>query len=94
MHLAAIGGIEMHRHRRRALSPSLRHQSVAHPKDHRPIVDPSPDFVEIQDAHKIFFAVSALTLRPETTTTTGSLARIFPLRQAAIVTAAVGSIKC
>ena len=93
MHLAAIGGIEMHRHRRRAFPAGLRDQRVAHLENDRVVVDSGANFVERQDAHRIFFAVSALTFLPETTTTAGCVARMFPLMQAAIVTAAVGSIR-
>ena len=71
----------------------MRDQSVAHRVDHRAVANPRSNFRKIQDAHKTFFTVSALTLRPEITTTAGPAQRIFPLIHAAIVTAAVGSIK-
>ena len=93
MNLAAVGGVQMHRHRRRTFPPSLRDESLTHRVDHRGVVYPRSNFRKIQDAHKIFFTVSALTLRPEITTTAGPVHCNFPLIHAAIVTAAVGSIR-
>jgi hypothetical protein len=52
MYLAAIGHIQMHRHRRRAFPPSVRNKRLPHPQDYLLILNPPMNFLNIQDAQK------------------------------------------
>src|SRR5579872_3576968 len=93
VHLAAVH-VQMHGHGRIAFAARLSDQRFAHAIDDGEVVDARSNLVQRQDLHRILFTVSALTLRPEMTTTAGSCSwPIFPVRQAATVTAAVGSIR-